>query len=713
MITTALRNLASGVMLGLISTVLSLSFASLIFGTGNLADLQSGISIFLMTAIVGTLAIGLLSSGKGVAAIPLPAAAMIAALSVSQDLSPGDTRLMMISLAVLTVTTMFLVGQSGVGRITRYLPLPVVTGLMAGIGWLFLYGGLSLAEPALLSVSGLMSPTVWMVIGFAALLFFLQKKLGGSLILPTGFLILVFLFNLLGAGMPDWSGNWFVTGKAQSFFSMGWLPAYANYDLDGFTGLPWGGVVAAAVISVLVMLVQASALENETGVDLDLNRELYISAGAGFVTGAVGGSVSALSLEQTQLNQQLGGEGKAPAIIAAVIILLICLAGSAAWQYLPLPAVAVILVYLGFRYLDQWLISARNRFNPMDYQLVVVLFVAMAAGGVQLAALLAVLVTVPLLARQFSKQRSIHLSADATVLHSLVERPLRHNKALEKYGDRVRTVRLKGDLAFGAAYSLQDDLEPYLQAPCVFVILDFARAQGFDASTASVLQRLHNQCQQRKIILLLSSLPPGLKDILVSSGMGIMDDSAEGAKLTTRGLMKVAGQFSDWDRALEWCESELLSRLPTTESGEFTLESLLKERMDILPYEVVHLVRYFEPVSVKEGEYFIRQGQNADAMYLITKGKVEIQLDLGEERYQRLKTMMPGTIIGETGLYASSVRTISAKALENAELMKLDAQALKEMEANNQLMAIRLHRFVVLLMNDRLSASEKVLKELF
>ena len=117
--------------------------------------------------------------------------------------------------------------------------------------------------------------------------------------------------------------------------------------------------------------------------------------------------------------------------------------------------------------------------------------------------------------------------------------------------------------------------------------------------------------------------------------------------------------------------------------------------------------------GVKAGEYFIRQGDVADSMYLITKGKVEVQLELEEDTHKRLKTMMPGTIIGEMGIYTSSTRTASAKALVDTQLMKLSEKSLNNMEAHNQLMAVRLHRFVIMLLAERLGDSNKVLRELF
>lgn len=713
MFTSAMRNLSSGVMLGLIGTVLSLSFASLLFGGSSYSQFQAGITTLLMTAVIATLAIGLFSSRVGMAAIPLPSAvAMTAALVAEQTIEQQDIRLVMICGTLLAAFVMILLGQARLGRVIRYLPLPVLAGFLAGVGWLFFSGGIRLVQPELLTLDLILNPSVWLVLVFGSVLFFAQKKLGGSMVLPTGFLILVFLFNLLGAGFPEWSGSWFFDGRTLSFWSMNWLPQYDRITVSDAAGLPWGGILTLALISVFSMLLQATSLELAVGESVDLDRELKVASGANLVTGLIGGSVASLSLSQTTLNQQMGGQGKAPVIIAAIVLLLFCLAGSSVWAFLPLPAVAVVLVYQGLVFMDQWLYQSRSRFGAMDYQIIALIFAVIILSGFLPAVLLGTLITILMFVRQYSRLRVIHHNTDATTLRSRVERPLRHKKALEKYGDRVRVVRLKGFLFFGTAYTLLEELKTMLEPPCVFMILDFSRVSGTDSSTANALLRLHQACVQKKIILILTAVPYELKQLLEASDLQMLEDGEE-TKLTTRGLMDTAGLFVNWDRALEWCENELISRLPTNESGEYTLESVLKERLDLLPYEVVHLVRYFEPVDAKAGETFIKQGDKADSLYLITKGKVDIELEIGEENRQRLKTMMPGTIIGEMGVYTGGIRTASATAVVDTQLMRLTAKSLQEMEAHNQLMAVRLHRFVVMLLTQRLSDSNKVLEELF
>ncbi len=677
MFTSAMRNLSSGVMLGLIGTVLSLSFASLLFGGSSYSQFQAGITTLLMTAVIATLAIGLFSSRVGMAAIPLPSAvAMTAALVAEQTIEQQDIRLVMICGTLLAALVMILLGQARLGRVIRYLPLPVLAGFLAGVGWLFFSGGVRLVQPELLSLDLILNPSVWLVLVFGGLLFFAQKKLGGSMVLPTGFLILVFLFNLLGAGFPEWSGSWFFDGRTLSFWSMSWLPQYDRITVSDAAGLPWGGILTLALISVFSMLLQATSLELAVGESVDLDRELKVASGANLVTGLIGGSVASLSLSQTTLNQQMGGQGKAPVIIAAIVLLLFCLAGSSVWAFLPLPAVAVVLVYQGLVFMDQWLYQSRSRFGTMDYQIIALIFAVIILSGFLPAVLLGTLITILMFVRQYSRLRVIHHNTDATTLRSRVERPLRHKKALEKYGDRVRVVRLKGFLFFGTAYTLLEELKTMLQPPCVFMILDFSRVSGTDSSTANALLRLHQACVQKKIILILTAVPYELKQLLEASDLQMLEDGEE-TKLTTRGLMDTAGLFVNWDRALEWCENELISRLPTTESGEYTLESVLKERLDLLPYEVVHLVRYFEPVDAKAGETFIKQGDKADSLYLITKGKVDIELEIGEENRQRLKTMMPGTIIGEMGVYTGGIRTASATAVVDTQLMRLTAKSLQ------------------------------------
>ena len=715
MFTSAMRNLSSGVMLGLIGTVLSLAFASLLFGGGSFSQFQAGVTAFLIAGVIATLVIGFLSADKALVALPLPSAVAVAGvLALDYDLAGQEVRLLLIGAGLLTALVMLAVGQARLGRMIHYLPQPVMAGLMAGIGWLLFTGGLRLVQPELLDLSLVLNPSLWLVLVFGALLFWARNRLGGPLVLPTGFLLLVFLFNLLGAGFPEWSGDWFFSGRSQSFWSMNWLPAYSRFTVADAYQLPWGGLLALAAVAVSSLLMQLSTLELERREFLNADSALQQAAAANLATGLIGGAVAGWSLSQTRTNQQMGGQGKAPAIIAALILLSVAVTGSLFWRYLPLPAVAVVLVYQGLVFMDLWLYRSRERFAWRDLQLALGLFAAVVVLGFLTAMVLALLMALGLYIRQFSKLQMIHHQTDATTLHSRIERSLRHKKALEKYGDRVQVVRLKGDLSLGNSYRLLEQLEPKLRAPCVFQILDLSRVGATDSSTAEALTHLHRLCTENKVILLLCGVSSELQQLLTAAGLDYqLSDPEQKKALTTRGLMQTAGIFTDWDQALQWCENELLSRLPTNESGEYTLESVLKERLDLLPYEVVHLVRYFESVNVPAGESFIRAGDKADSLYLVTKGRVNVELELGEERRQCLKTLLPGTVLGEMGVYTGGVRTAAATAVTDTQLMRLSAKSLQEMETHNQLMAVRLHRFVVLLLSQRLTDSNRMLEQLF
>ncbi|MFG1491678.1 SulP family inorganic anion transporter, partial [Oceanospirillum sp. HFRX-1_2] len=214
--------------------------------------------------------------------------------------------------------------------------------------------------------------------------------------------------NLLGAGFPEWSNIWFFDGRTLSFWSMSWLPQYDRITVSDAVNLPWGGILTLALISVFSMLLQATSLELAVGESVDLDRELKVASGANLVTGLIGGTVASLSLSQTTLNQQMGGQGKAPVVIAALVLLLFCLVGSSVWAFLPLPAVAVVLIYQGLVFMDQWLYQSRNRFGAMDYQIIALIFAVIILSGFLPAVLLGTLITILMFVRQYSRLRVIH-----------------------------------------------------------------------------------------------------------------------------------------------------------------------------------------------------------------------------------------------------------------------------------------------------------------
>ena len=81
----------------------------------------------------------------------------------------------------------------------------------------------------------------------------------------------------------------------------------------------------------------------------------------------------------------------------------------------------------------------------------------------------------------------------------------------------------------------------------------------------------------------------------------------------------------------------------------------------------------FESVSVPAGEVVVRQGEFADAAYIIIEGRCEVtREDNGETRVLRI--MEAGEVFGETAILAGSPRTATVKALTDVTLYSITGE---------------------------------------
>lgn len=100
--------------------------------------------------------------------------------------------------------------------------------------------------------------------------------------------------------------------------------------------------------------------------------------------------------------------------------------------------------------------------------------------------------------------------------------------------------------------------------------------------------------------------------------------------------------------------------------------------------ELKDLAAHFVPVDTPDGEYVFRQGEVADAFYVIQSGQVEvsaISLLTGQERV--LSNLVEGDYFGEMGLVQRGQRSASVRALKPLKLWKLTRQEFDEFLAGN------------------------------
>ncbi|MDR3221075.1 MAG: cyclic nucleotide-binding protein, partial [Candidatus Accumulibacter sp.] len=147
--------------------------ASVAFGVTVYAAIDPHYAAFgALAGVLGAMALGLIAPTFGgtdrlISAPCAPAAAVLSAFAIElvhQGVSPASIVLMLTVVGILAGVIQILIGFLGVGRLIRYIPYPVVSGFLSGVGLTIIGGQL----PELVGAKGdapwhqvLFSPEHW------------------------------------------------------------------------------------------------------------------------------------------------------------------------------------------------------------------------------------------------------------------------------------------------------------------------------------------------------------------------------------------------------------------------------------------------------------------------------------------------------------------------------------------------------------------------
>jgi CRP-like cAMP-binding protein len=112
-----------------------------------------------------------------------------------------------------------------------------------------------------------------------------------------------------------------------------------------------------------------------------------------------------------------------------------------------------------------------------------------------------------------------------------------------------------------------------------------------------------------------------------------------------------------------------------------TTLSLFRKHHKDEPDEEVVLDAYVEAISVPAGSTIVRQGEFADAFYVILEGEFTVYLE-SEPRNVVINTLGPGCCFGETGLLQTGTRTATVRATTDGELAVLGLSELRHIMAD-------------------------------
>ena len=333
-----------GAYAGLVGATLLGFFAALFGGTHSQISGPTG----PMTVITATLVAGAWSS-------------TMALDSATPQLAISSVLVSMALAAIFCGLFQILFGIIKIGKYVRYIPYPVLSGFMSGIGVIIILqqiypligqsgsGSMINLLVGIPQAVGSMSLTALLLgVGTVAIIYLLPlvtKKVPSTLVA----LIVMTVVSLFTAEVPT-------IGEIPSGLPM---PFFANSNVS-LAGLDWGAILMAAVIPGLTLaglgsidtLLTSVVADNITKTKHNSNRELIGQGLGNAIAGLFCGLPGAGATMRTVVNVKSGGRTQLSGMVHALLLLAIMLGLGSLVKYVPLSVLAGILITVGWGIID-------------------------------------------------------------------------------------------------------------------------------------------------------------------------------------------------------------------------------------------------------------------------------------------------------------------------------------------------------------------------
>ena len=669
--------------------------SAIAFGVAMYAPLGPGFAgAGALAGIIGTVAIGLLAPALGgaprlISAPCAPAAAVMAALCARLSDGGAPVERIIVSLAMVGLFSGVLqtvYGALGGGRLIKYIPYPVVTGYMSGVGLLIMlkqigpfFGLAKGASP----LAGLVSPAAWQWPAVCVALFTagvmvaaprLTKRIPAAILglgagiaahLAAGFFrpqLLAMDANQFIIGAVSTSPGVIFEGIASNFKALRLMGAYDVYMLVG----------PALTLSILLSidtLKTCVVTDSIIRARHDSNRELG-GQGAGNIFSAIlGGMPGAGTMGATMVSLASGGKTRCAGIFEGAFALAAALVLGSAIGRIPLAALAGILVVVGARMIDRSSVRLALRSSTiLDFVVIISVAGTALAADLIAAAGVGIALSILLFIREQMHSSVVRRKATGAEISSTQQRLPAERAALAARGGETLIVELQGSLFFGTTDQLFSEIESDMRS-CRRLILDMRRVASVDFTAVHMLEQVGAMLEERGGSLVFSHLPQSLptgQDLRAYfEHLGLTHN--EGGRI-----------FETLHDALEWAEDRVIEEagLELPAEGELLDLSRIDFLREIDPVSLAELRVTFAERRVEAGKpIFLRKGRSEE-LYLIRRGRVRIVLPLKDtHRQHHLAVFGPGDFFGEAGFLTRMPRTADAIALSDTDLYVISRDA--------------------------------------
>ena len=412
-----------------------------------------------------------------------------------------------------------LFGFLKIGKYVRYIPYPVLSGFMSGIGVIIII-------QQLYPLIGCKSPVL-----VVDMIMQLPERVAGgvsfvALLLGLGTIAIIYLFPLITKKIPSTLVALLVMTIISLFLNMdeklliGQIPAgfpmpvFAKEGLS-LQGLDWGMVLKASVIPGLTLaglgsidtLLTSVVADNITKTRHNSNRELIGQGIGNMISGLFCGISGAGATMRTVVNVKSGGRTQISGMVHSLLLLAVLLGLGSLVRYVPLSVLAGILITVGWGIIDFKGFKDLLRIPRADAVVLIIVFLLTVFVDLLTAVGIGMVIACVLFMKRASDLvEGGYSTAEMTNFDK--ESPWQDEGGMpDKVKHKIYIQRLNGPIFFGTITKFQEVMND-VPEDAKIVIIRMRLVSFMDQSGLYAMETAIKELQARGVLVLMTIIQP-------------------------------------------------------------------------------------------------------------------------------------------------------------------------------------------------------------
>ena len=412
-----------------------------------------------------------------------------------------------------------LFGILKIGKYVRYIPYPVLSGFMSGIGGIIII-------QQLYPLIGCKSP----VLVVDMITQFPERVAGGvsfiALLLGLGTIAIIYLFPFITKKIPSTLVALLVMTIVSLFLNMdeklliGQIPAgfpmpvFAKEGLS-LAGLDWGAVLKASIIPGLTLaglgsidtLLTSVVADNITKTQHNSNRELIGQGIGNIASGLFCGISGAGATMRTVVNVKSGGRTQISGMVHSLMLLAVLLGLGSLVRYVPLSVLAGILITVGWGIIDFKGFKDLLRIPRADAVVLIIVFLLTVFVDLLTAVGIGMVIACVLFMKRASDLvEGGYSTAEMTNFDK--ESPWQDEGGMpDKVKHKIYIQRLNGPIFFGTITKFQQVMND-VPEDAKIVIIRMRLVSFMDQSGLYAMETAIKELQARGVLVLMTIIQP-------------------------------------------------------------------------------------------------------------------------------------------------------------------------------------------------------------